>query len=134
MREIKFRGFDEYHKEWVYGGYYFGTQVHEDDVDITTKLGHCRFCHNILKDGRIYFIENEKSIGQYTGLKDQNGKEIYEGDILQCDNCFKKVDFESGEWYINGEGEGYGLYFAVMEFDIFEVVGNTYENPYLIKE
>ena len=38
------------------------------------------------------------------------------------------------EWYINGEGEGYGLYFAVMEFDIFEVVGNTYENPYLIKE
>ena len=71
---------------------------------------------------------------QYTGLKDKNGKEIYEGDIVQ--NFREKfiVEYWGGQilvsWYLRSINSG-----DTSELDCFgeyEVIGNIYENPELL--
>lgn len=88
---------------------------------------------------------DEYIVEQYTGLKDANGKEIYEGDILTWhSNIYRKHDWEGFVLY---RGAG----FAVQESDksysspewldcacrkdanIIEVIGNIHENPELLE-
>lgn len=83
--------------------------------------------------GDTFKLENELVIFmQYTGLKDKNGVEIYEGDLLGHQSRNMKVTGVKGvhevEW--DGNTARFGLPQPLAEF---EVIGNIYENPELLK-
>lgn len=124
MREIKFRFWDKVDKKMRYPAHSF------PDVDF------------------LYFEELERSEWgdeefenlQYTGVKDANGTEIYEGDILKHKDGLCEVkngicDFQGG-----GRWNGFytdGLYhgrYPLTNGDVYEVVGNIYENPEVLSK
>lgn len=71
-------------------------------------------------------------ISQFTGLLDKNGKEIFEGDILRHESGGKPFEIKHAlqEWNEDGFATGYQLSFTG---DQYEVTGNIYENPELLK-
>ena len=108
MREIKFRAWDKK-----------GKAMRED---IQTFYGSF---WDIIKD------ENW-DIMQYTGLKDKNGKEIYEGDIVNIDGLIVPVIWYAGAWmveYFTIPTKSYLSHFD--ELDV-EIIGNKYENTELL--
>lgn len=114
MRTIKFRGRD------FAGMWHKGDLIHNDD-DLLIRQG----CLST-------FIENETA-GQFTGLLDKNGKEIYEGDIYRYDNpcSINEVSYCTG-----GGFAGFDLTPAIHSenrlLDV-EVIGNIHDNPRTIK-
>ena len=81
-----------------------------------------------------YFIDRTTDIiiMQYTGLKDKNGKEIYEGDIFRA-----KHDFGPGGWHEEIGTVSFnlmnGYQWNYWDYENLEIIGNKYENPELLK-
>lgn len=126
MREIKFRGkhLDDT-SEWLYGNYVFI----QDDI----------FQHKIADRNGLLLDIDINTLGQYTGLKDENGKEIYEGDIIQYGDIHKGIVEYSEKYaqFILKETDNISdEYEALGEFNIivFEVIGNIYDNKELLNE
>jgi uncharacterized phage protein (TIGR01671 family) len=130
MREIKFRGKNIETNEWIFG--YLNKQNAENKYYITspTKSALYNHCHTV----------KEETIGQYTGLKDKNGKEIYEGDIVKGkdDAEFKEI-IGTIEWVDNWaqfviEANQGHYNFIDFRCNGLEIIGNIYDNPELLEE
>jgi uncharacterized phage protein (TIGR01671 family) len=112
MREIKFRAWDEadgIHRNQGEMSYY---DIHDAIGDVSVLM-------------------------QYTGLKDQNGVEIYEGDLIKLYNCetgFFQVIFRNayvGGWILIHKKQYLSL--GARKQEDLEIIGNIYENKELIK-
>ena len=131
MREIKFRGKTVDTGNWVYGSY-------QADVMLIGK-------HTIIySDYDGYYCEEEvipETIGQYTGLNDRNGKEIYEGDILKLvlvdwSDVPEDIFTVSSEQFVEDVCYLKSIIANAIEVesqtDCIEVIGNIYDNPELL--
>lgn len=143
MREIKFRAKRLDNGEWAYGS----GVVFCDDFCFLDKNDECYIEELYTFRGNTHFIKlaciqcDYITIGQYTGLKDKNGKEVYEGDIIRSFNSCGEAILHCIVWE---EARFAALYkgrnFCSMwiqqdwldEFDK-EVIGNIYDNPELVE-
>jgi uncharacterized phage protein (TIGR01671 family) len=90
-----------------------------------------------LVDGhfKLYQVDPE-TVGQYTGLKDRNGREIYEGDILRDDEMgLNVVRWEDGSFWLEMFYEGnQSLMEHLSDYnEVCEIIGNIYESHELLK-
>ncbi len=145
MKEYKFR-------VWNKGMIYFGFRDIDTDDEHTlaqvTKHEGDKF-----SAGCIDCEESIHDVMQYTGLKDRNGKEIYEGDIVKYEGHYiGTIEFGEGEidasdyepcvisilgFYINNHKEysdetASGVPRSLVEIENIRVIGNIYENPELL--
>lgn len=129
-RTIKFRGKSIYDEEWLYGSL---IKIEKDRYAVISSLNDIEIGKSI----SMYEVCTE-TIGQFTGLYDKNGKEIYEGDILLVgndgyENIYNKVGIKDGCFGYVGEVDSKILPFC--DYNVTEeIVGNIYDHPELIKE
>lgn len=118
MREIKFRGISKcmFADGWVYGHYH----VAEDDTPI---IDDCKI--------------DKATVGQFTGLHDRNGKEIYEGDVVRWRSLGieqnVEISFRKGAFVILANDGCHSLALRETDKENIEVIGNIYEDSHLIK-
>lgn len=120
-RTIKFRGKSLQTGEWFYG---YLQQYQEKHAKI---LCICATSISTWKDALLYEIYPE-TVGQFTGLLDRNGKEIYEADIVASKYSNPgEVVFSDGQFCVNYNG-----YCALIPSDAYEIIGNIHDHPELL--
>lgn len=124
MREILFRGKRTDNGEWVYG-----------DLNHYSS-GNGLF---IVADGLLMVTVDEKTVGQYTGLNDRNGKRIFEGDILSERPSMNSVAFV-GKVVFNEDAAAFQIVFDTGRAFVlgaysksYTVIGNIHDNPELME-
>ena len=125
MREYKFRVWDTENKEML--------KVQELDFEDTFYGGRLSIRTDQYND---YFDIEDMILMQYTGLKDRNGKEIYEGDIVyimpEDERGIIRWDNETARYVVIHDN-------IISDFDNWygkdlEVIGNEFDNPELLEE
>ena len=137
MREIEFRG-KNCEDNWIYGQ----LTIIENDYyinyldEVVGEFSDTRYIDYIGTE------VSERTIGQYTGLKDKNNKKIFEGDLIKTYHGIGKVVW-SGQFalfgYIMIEKENHEKEYDYRFTDIVleegvEIIGNIYDNPELLED
>ncbi|MEK3890219.1 YopX family protein [Bacillus sp. FSL K6-3431] len=134
MREIKFRVFDRCHKSM----HIVGTDSHDN---LSCFDGVVQYYN--LQNGEGSGEHGDYTLMQYTGLKDKNGKEIFEGDILSTeDGSFEGTTCgiveEHKGMFVSFYGQGFlgrDRYDELYEISKErEIIGNIYENKDLLEQ
>lgn len=107
-----------------------------DNRDIKFRIWTGEVLIELAKQDLSLYMKQKNPIMQFTGLKDKNGKEIYEGDIIatkQRDVKFEVVmgwsdDYGTWGWCFKSRGKQW----AADKAKGLEVIGNIYENPELL--
>jgi uncharacterized phage protein (TIGR01671 family) len=129
MREIKFRAWDKKNKCWY----------RSDEPTLLTYYGFAVFgeCTMIEPMNASHLADIE--LQQYTGLKDKNGKEIYEGDIVESQSgCLYEIKYTNNNyddvWTYHPmlNDDPYSYNYGGWESSFFKVIGNIYENKDLL--
>lgn len=119
MRMIKFRGFNAKNNQWLYGSYILNRGAHFVAPDE-------------FADGKTWddYEVDPATVGQFTGLTDKNGKEIYEGDIIRHKDMVKPYHvIYDGRQFTPNDG------FRSLSYPKhWEVIGNIHDNPELLEE
>lgn len=135
MREIKFRAWSNQLNKMTYPdekGWFNICFLGSNNL-----TQHCQLGSLLEMNGK------EVEVMQYTGLKDKNEKEIYEGDICKTDlsRPYLIVEFRNGYFMYQCHDEGQNYYDCMVHSDFVgdkdkyaEVIGNIYENPQLLGE
>lgn len=121
MREIKFRGKRVDNDEWVYG-------------DLIIDNAENYFIHRREEKRQEASMVYPDTVGQFTGLLDKNGKEIYEGDVVEFGNRIQgrsKVVFDNGCFMAEAKNYETALTYRVSMHAI--VIGNIHDTPELLK-
>lgn len=133
-REIKFRIWDKTSNRMLY-------QDDFERVELDTKNKMVSLVRSeTIESSYVLDYEDgiEAEIMQYTGLKDKNGKKVYEDDIIQYSHkavgmILRKVRMKYGMWGIEGIVKGTQIPFANILESEYEVIGNIHENPELLE-
>ena len=125
MRGIKFRGKRLTDGKWIYGDFF----RNRGKSFITTDGIVC----NPLASPSDYEV-NPDTVGQFTGLCDCNGREIYEGDIVRNESAgFCGVVQYRDATFIIFLGEMNGALLICLQTGSLEIIGNIHDNPELLK-
>lgn len=140
MREIKFRALDKVSKV-MYDLWGFDAMPEHPGFDLPDGVVHINSHGNIEQDFTGYLDRRNVELMQYTGLKDKNGKEIYEGDVViysvflgqpREERVIAVIKYVPCTFIFYSKGKGAFLNENTAKAS--EVIGNIYENPELLKE
>ena len=128
-REIKFRAkivmdiepFAMKKGHWVEGHYY-------EDLQDGEWCSWIKDCNDI-----IHYKVDKNTLGQFTGVLDKNGKEIWEHDIVDWDGVKMLVEFIDGGFCMHENYEDATLHDLFFERNEINVIGNRFDNPELLK-
>ena len=131
-REVIFRGKRTDNGEWVYGNL----------VRYPSRKGEWTKSSEIWdfdSEGEHYWVVNPETVGEFTGLFDKNGKEIYEGDIIRfcddppyCSDYIVKYDDERLIWIADGVGDFMDDLWELGCGDFVRVIGNIHDDPEML--